>query len=166
MNTSLRKTTLLFLVRRDDETGEVSELCLAMKKRGFGEGRWNGAGGKCESDESVEDAARRETEEEILVSPGTIMKVAELEFRFPHHSDWDQLVSVFFAEDWEGEPGESEEMSPSWFMVPEIPFDDMWPDDPFWLPRVLGGEAIRGRFVFGEGDEIREQEVRVVSGFF
>jgi len=161
----LRKSTLLFLVRRDEETGEVSDVCLAMKRRGFGEGRWNGAGGKCELGESVEDAVRRETEEEILVSPGEITQVAELEFRFPHEPDWDQLVHVFLAEDWEGEPGESEEMSPEWFGIHDIPFDDMWPDDPFWLPRVLDGESLRARFVFGEGDEILEQDIKAVSGF-
>lgn len=42
---SLRDTTLLFLVRRD-EAGTVSEICLAMKKRGFGIGKYNGVGGK------------------------------------------------------------------------------------------------------------------------
>jgi 8-oxo-dGTP pyrophosphatase MutT (NUDIX family) len=161
----IRKSTLLFLVRRDEETGEVSDVCLAMKRRGFGEGRWNGAGGKCEPGESVEDAVRRETEEEILVSPGELVKAAELEFLFPHEPDWDQLVHVFLAEDWEGEPGESEEMSPRWFGIHDIPFDEMWPDDPFWLPRVLDGESLRARFVFGEGDEILEQEIKAVSGF-
>ncbi len=40
MSTSLaflQDTTLLFLVRRDD-AGAVSEISLAMKKRGFGTG--------------------------------------------------------------------------------------------------------------------------------
>ena len=164
MNT-LRNSTLVFLVRRDGGTGDISDVCLAMKKRGFGAGRWNGAGGKCELDESVEDAARRETEEEILVTPGELMKSAELEFRFPHQPEWDQLVHVFLTEEWEGEPGESEEMSPKWFDVSDIPFDDMWPDDPYWLPRVLAGETLRARFVFAEGDEVAEQDVRPVSGF-
>lgn len=160
---NIRNSTLVFLVRRDGETGEVTEVCLAMKKRGFGVGRWNGSGGKCEPNELVEDAARRETEEEILVTPCELVKSAELEFRFPHQSDWDQLVTVFLVSDWEGEPGESEEMSPKWFDVSDIPFDDMWPDDPYWLPRVLAGETLRARFVFAEGDEVAEQDIRVVS---
>jgi hypothetical protein len=39
MEEKLKDTTLLFLVRRDD-SGAVSEICLAMKKRGFGTGKW------------------------------------------------------------------------------------------------------------------------------
>ena len=37
MEEKLKDTTLLFLVRRDD-AGAVTEICLAMKKRGFGMG--------------------------------------------------------------------------------------------------------------------------------
>jgi hypothetical protein len=36
----MRNVSLLFLVKKTD--GKISEICLAMKKRGFGMGRWNG----------------------------------------------------------------------------------------------------------------------------
>jgi 8-oxo-dGTP pyrophosphatase MutT (NUDIX family) len=36
-----------------------------MKKRGFGEGRWNGVGGKVEPGESIEAALIREAKEEV-----------------------------------------------------------------------------------------------------
>jgi 8-oxo-dGTP diphosphatase/2-hydroxy-dATP diphosphatase len=36
-----------------------SEILLGLKKRGFGEGKWNGFGGKIESGESVIQAAIR-----------------------------------------------------------------------------------------------------------
>ncbi len=164
MEEKLKDTTLLFLVRRDD-AGAVTEICLAMKKRGFGMGKWNGAGGKLEKDESIEDAARRETEEEIGVKVGTLKQVAQLEFMYSVRPDWDQLVHVFFAEAWEGEPTESEEMRPGWYAVSDIPFDSMWPDDRIWLPEVLGGNLIRGRFVFGEGETIIEHEISAVPDF-
>jgi hypothetical protein len=41
----LRDSTLLFLVKKD-ATGKITEICLAMKKRGFGAGRWNGVQGQ------------------------------------------------------------------------------------------------------------------------
>ncbi|MEI7749467.1 MAG: 8-oxo-dGTP diphosphatase [Candidatus Moraniibacteriota bacterium] len=164
MEEKLRDTTLLFLVRRDD-AGAVSEICLAMKKRGFGTGKWNGVGGKLEPGESIEDAARRETEEEIGVKVGELRQVAELEFRYSVRSDWDQLVHVFFAEAWEGEPTESEEMRPERYRVSDIPFDFMWPDDRYWLPVVIAGTLVRGRFVFGEGEAILEHEVLVIPDF-
>lgn len=34
----MKKVTIVFLVRDD-------KILLAMKKRGFGEGKWNGVGG-------------------------------------------------------------------------------------------------------------------------
>lgn len=136
-----------------------------MKKRGFGTGKWNGVGGKLEPGESVEDAARREAEEEIGVRVGSLRQVAQLEFRYAPRSDWDQLVHVFFAESWEGEPTESEEMKPGWFRVADIPFASMWPDDAIWLPQVLAGNRLRGRFRFGEGETILGYEVSVVADF-
>ena len=50
-------------------------------------------------------------------------------------------------------------MKPQWFKINELPFADMWPDDIYWLPKVLGGELIAGAFSFGEGDTILDQEV-------
>ena len=36
-----------------------SHILLGFKKRGFGSGKWNGFGGKVETGESIEDAAKR-----------------------------------------------------------------------------------------------------------
>lgn len=40
---------------------QPGRVLLGMKKRGFGAGRWNGFGGKVQSGETIEDAARRYT---------------------------------------------------------------------------------------------------------
>jgi mutator protein MutT len=157
----MRDSTLLFLIKKTD--GDVTDICLAMKKRGFGVNRWNGVGGKCNQGESVEDAVKREAHEEIGIVVGTMSKVAELEFRFAAKPEWDQLVHTYFCETWSGEPVESEEMRPAWFKVSDIPFKDMWPDDPFWLPRVITGEKIKASFTFGDGDAILEQKIETVD---
>jgi 8-oxo-dGTP pyrophosphatase MutT (NUDIX family) len=157
----LRDVTLLFLVKRSK--GKITEICLGLKKRGFGVGRWNGVGGKLEKDESIEDGAKRETKEEISVTVKKIEKVAELSFYFIHKPEWDQLVHVFVADKWEGEPTESEEMKPKWFAVADLPFDDMWPDDIFWLPEMLKGHFIRGMFTFEENDVIEDKKVDIVD---
>jgi len=151
----LQDTTLVFLIKRSG--GAVVEISLAMKKRSFGMGRWNGVGGKLLEGESVESAARRETKEEIGVQVGRLHKVAELTFFFPHKPEWNQLVHVYFCEEWKGEPTESEEMRPEWFTPSHIPFDTMWPDDIFWLPQVLEGKFVTAQFTFGEGDVIVSQ---------
>ena len=38
---------------------ESARILLGYKKRGFGEGRWNGFGGKVEPGEMIEEAAKR-----------------------------------------------------------------------------------------------------------
>jgi 8-oxo-dGTP diphosphatase / 2-hydroxy-dATP diphosphatase len=157
----MRQTTLLFLVKKTD--GTITDVCLAMKKRGFGIGRWNGVGGKVGEGESVEEATRRETKEEIGVDAGTLTKVAELNFSFAFKPEWNQLTHVYFCESWAGEPGESEEMKPQWYKPDQLPFDSMWPDDPFWLPRVVNGELLKASFTFGEGDAVLSKQVDAVS---
>ncbi len=151
----------MFLVKKDGET--VTDICLAMKKRGFGAGRYNGVGGKVEGEETIEDAVKREAHEEIGVAVTEITKFGELTFIFPHKEDWNQLVHVYLAYVWQGDVVETEEMNPTWFKVSDIPYNDMWPDDIFWLPKVLEGDKIQGRFVFAEGDVIMENHVEVVE---
>ena len=159
----MRNATLLFLIKKNE--GKISEICLAMKKRGFGTGRWNGVGGKPDEGETIEETTIREAKEEIGIEAKKLNKVAELDFTFPHSSDWNQTVHTYFTEEWEGNPAESEEMLPRWFKVSDIPFSEMWPDDIFWLPKVLEGEKIRGAFTFGEGDIILKQQLENVESF-
>ncbi len=155
MRDSMRDTVLCLPLTEDS-------ILLGMKKRGFGAGRWNGMGGKPKREESVEMAAVRELEEEIglKASVGDLKKCAVLDFFFEHKSDWDQRVHVFFVKRWEGEPTESEEMRPQWFSFKEIPFDIMWPDDRHWLPEVLQGKLITGKFHFADdGNMIAKYEI-------
>jgi 8-oxo-dGTP pyrophosphatase MutT (NUDIX family) len=158
--TTKKLYTLIFLLKWDGSV--VSEVCLAMKKRGFGVGRWNGVGGKVEKDETIDDAARREAREEVGVEVSHLTKVGELTFSFPQHEGWDQFVHVYTSNSWVGEPSESEEMRPAWFAVESIPYKEMWPDDVFWLPHMLNGKKVRGSFTFGEGDLILDHSVELL----
>ncbi len=54
----MRQSTLVFVFNPENQ------ILLAMKKRGFGEGKWNGAGGKVEEGETIVQAASRELREE------------------------------------------------------------------------------------------------------
>ena len=137
-----------------------------MKKRGFGVGKINGVGGKVETGETIEEAARREANEEIGVTLGDLKKYALLEFYFSHNPSWNQHVHVYLCEQWENEPIESEEMKPAWYEVALIPYSSMWPDDKFWIPQVLDGNLIKAAFVFAEGDIITSQEVNIVDSLW
>jgi len=147
----MKHATLLLVVDGD-------KILLGMKKRGFGEGKWNGFGGKIEEGEEVEDAVVREMREEagVIVDKAHMEKCAELNFTFPFVSKekkFDQLVHVFVVKKWKGEPKESEEMLPKWFSKEEIPYESMWNDDIIWLPKILSGEKLKADFVFGEDNQ-------------
>lgn len=141
-------------------------ILLAMKKRGFGEGRWNGVGGKVEPNESIDQAMIREAQEEIGITPTKYEKVADIRFdEFFKGQPTIMHVHAFMATGWEGEPTESEEMAPKWFPVTKIPYKDMWPDDPFWLPHVLWGEKISADFKLNASDAILSYTINEVVGF-
>lgn len=146
---------LLFLLRDD-------EILLAMKKRGFGKGLWNGPGGKVEAGETIEQAIVRECQEEIDVTPEQLEKVAYNEFYFPDGTA-DLHVHVFVSRKWQGEPTESEEMRPEWFKQSKIPYEKMWQDDIFWLPAVLLGHNIQGRFVFDDSDNMLDAQLKIMD---
>ena len=55
-------------------------------------------------------------------------------------------VHVFEGTGIIGEVIESDEMRPAWFESSAIPLDDMWADDPYWLPQLLAGEFDGKRF--------------------
>ena len=128
------------------------EILLAMKKRKFGKGRWNGTGGKVESGESIIEAAIRETKEEINVTiePDELEQVAQINFVFAEKPEENRTVHIFIARSWSGEIKESEEMKPQWFPFDAIPYDRMWPDDAHWLPLVLAGKKIVGSCTFSD----------------
>ncbi|MFP3278348.1 MAG: 8-oxo-dGTP diphosphatase [Candidatus Micrarchaeota archaeon] len=155
MNVQLRKVTLSFIIKGN-------EILLAMKKRGFGAGLWNGYGGKLKDGESIYDAAKREVKEEIDIDVKSMKKVGVLDFYFEGDKpDWNQQVHVFLIQEYNGEPKESEEMLPKWFKINEIPYDKMWEDDKFWLPRVIEGHSVYGRFVFGADNKLKEKHVEL-----
>lgn len=166
----MKQATLCLLVKEDQ--GD-EEILLAMKKRGFGKGRWNGVGGKMNSEKGDKDivaAATRETQEEIGVKVKNIEKVALLNFRFPYipeneKKEWDQDVHVFLVRFWDGEPIETEEMAPKWFKLTDIPFKEMWDDDKFWLPHILEGKKLRARFTFKKGEIIDRQDIKIIDNF-
>ena len=135
--------TLAYLVEKD-------RICLGMKKRGFGMGNWNGFGGKVEEGESVESAAVREIIEEshVVVAEKDLEKVAIVDFFFTNGNHLE--VHTFFVRAWDSEPEETEEMNPQWFPFTEIPYKKMWADDPYWLPRALAGEKLKGSVWFKE----------------
>ncbi|NXU72536.1 8ODP triphosphatase, partial [Oreotrochilus melanogaster] len=137
-------------------------VLLGMKKRGFGVGLWNGFGGKVQPGESIEEAARRELLEESGLTVDTLQKMGQITFEFVGNPELME-VHIFRADDFHGQPTESEEMRPQWFQLDEVPFNSMWPDDVYWFPLVLQKKLFRGYFKFQGQDTILEHTLKEVE---
>lgn len=141
-NWTAKMRSMLVFIKRDDE------VLLIRKKRGLGEGKINGPGGKVDEGETVEEAGIRETQEEVGLTPKDLQHHGELYFQF---ADGLSIhCTVFVTETFEGELTETDEAEPMWVKIADVPYDEMWEDDQFWLPQVLAGETFVGRFTFDE----------------
>jgi len=146
----MKRATICFLVAEDPR-----RILLGLKKRGFGEGKFNGFGGKIADGEDVRDAAVREIREEcgLEVAPTDLIPAGRLVFFFPSRPEFDHDVSVFRAVRWRGALCESDEMRPEWFPIEGIPYHRMWQDDGHWLPLVLAGASVEAKFTFADDNE-------------
>lgn len=163
MSRKVQQATPCFLIEDD-------KVLLAMKKRGFGKGWWNGLGGKFDSsmDKNIVNTAKRETKEEINVIPLNLRKVAILHFYFPDDPKkrgWNQDVHVFISKRWNGKPKETEEMKPKWFRFFEVPYKKMWDGDYLWIPRVLSGEKIMAKMGFDKNNKLVRHAIEGVKEF-
>ncbi len=148
----MKKLMTLCVVYRD------KQVLLGYKKRGFGAGRWNGFGGKPKENESLSEAAVRELKEEAGLIPLQIKKRGVLTFEFTNPPEILE-VYIFSVTDFTGEVIETEEMKPQWFELAQIPYSQMWPDDPYWLPLLLAGKNFSGKFYFRDYNTLLEQQV-------
>jgi 8-oxo-dGTP diphosphatase len=136
--------TLVFVFRGD-------ELLLINKKTGLGKGKINAPGGKVDPGESPEAAAVRECREELHIEVSKLEYCGEHRFQFV--DGYSIHVWVYRTRHFEGEPMETHEAEPRWTPIGEIPFDEMWEDDRYWLPMMVRGERFQTRWIF-DGDRM------------
>jgi 8-oxo-dGTP diphosphatase len=124
------------------------ELLLIRKKRGLGAGKINAPGGKIEPGETPLQAAIRETQEEVGLTPLGLEMRGELFFQFV--DGYSLHCTVFLASNCEGTPIETDEADPFWVPANAVPYHEMWADDQYWLPQMIEGQFFRGYFVFDD----------------
>jgi 8-oxo-dGTP diphosphatase len=141
--------TLLFVIQQ-------GRALLIRKKRGLGAGKINAPGGRLEPGERAVDAAVREVREELGVTPIAPRERGTLAFEFV--DGYRLFCHVFSSDRCEGEAIETDEATPRWTALDEIPYGEMWADDALWLPKMLAGCGFTGRFVF-DGDRLLSHEL-------
>ena len=145
------RATLMFVIDEDRD-----EVLLIRKKRGLGAGKINGPGGKIDPGETSEECAIRETQEELGVTAISPVKHGELWFQFV--DGLSLHVDVFVATQHEGTAIETDEAIPMWTQLTELPLEEMWADDRFWLREVLvERKHFIGRFDFEDDTMLSDQ---------
>jgi 8-oxo-dGTP diphosphatase len=136
---------------------QKQQVLLIRKKRGLGAGKINGPGGKMDPGETEQECAVRETQEELHVKVLNPVRHGELWFQFV--DGLAMLVGVYRATQWEGTPTETPEAAPLWTPLDQLPFDEMWADDRFWLHQVLSEQrSFTGKFLF-DSDQMLSSDV-------
>ena len=141
--------TLVFVFRDD-------EVLLINKKTGLGKGKVNAPGGKVDPGESPEAAAVRECREELHISVSNLEYCGEHRFQFV--DGYSIHVWVYRTRHFEGQPTETREAAPLWTRIDEIPYDEMWEDDRYWLPMLIRGERFQTRWIF-DGDRMLDYRI-------
>lgn len=142
------RATLLFVIR----DGQV--LCI-RKKRGLGAGKINGTGGRIDPGESPEQAAIREVQEELAITPLDVQARGVIDFQFV--DGYSIRVYIFTASAYHGEPEETDEAIPVWVSAEDMPYNEMWADDRLWMPMLFAGQNVGGRVIF-DGDTMLDYE--------
>lgn len=136
------------------------DVLLGMKKLRFGAGNYNGYGGKVDEGETVEKALVREMKEES----GLDLLKYELRgiMRFELDDSFKE-VHIYEGLDWTGDLVETDEMTPFWFNISDIPYEKMWKSDVSWYPYFLKQEYFEGITIFDENYNVMSCKIEKIG---
>ena len=149
-------------------------VCLGIRKKvssGLGENLIAGIGGKVGDsleirNETPASAMDREALEEIGVDILEKQEMGRVRFVFSHKppdSKWNQDVTIYSVTKWQGMPSETESIKPVWFDLGELPWERMWADNEYWLPKVLSGQRVDAVFLYRDDNKVAEYRFNEVA---
>ncbi len=134
------------------------------KERGFGTGKYNAPGGKVKPGETPSECAIREVQEETGLLVEDPLEYGFLTFYFGSRDEPAWTAHVFLSKRFSGKLTRGNEGNPEWTRVSEIPYNQMWRDDRYWLPLLLLGQKFRGVFYFDEsGETIQDFQLDITA---
>ncbi len=129
-------------------------ILLQHKAAGrFGEGKWNGPGGKLKPNETPLEGVIREVKEETGLTIHDPELLGRINFFFGEKTEPDWTTYIFLVTDYTGDLTPNEEGELKWFNIKEIPYHEMWLDDKHWLPHLIQGKKVKATFWFDEDGE-------------
>ena len=141
--------TLCILRKGDD-------LLMGLKKLRLGAGYYNGFGGKLEAGETLEECIVREVKEESSLDLLEFEKRGIITFETVDHLN---EVHIYEGVSWSGEPIESDEMTPIWLKIEDLPYEKMWESDKVWHPYFFKREFFDGWLIFDKNHQVLDYEV-------
>ena len=124
------------------------KLLLKMATRGFSVGKWNAPGGKLEPGETPEECAKREVLEETGLRVSEVFYHGALTFVMDGGKNRYMKAHVFSTTKARGRARSSPEGPVKWFPLDDLPIDEMWEDDLFWVPLMLRGVKFDASFTY------------------
>ena len=148
------------------------KVLMARKAKKIGEGCWSGYGGGIDGGETEMQALLRELKEEsgLTATEEFLEKVAIIDFHNTK-SDGQKFickVHIYLISNWSGVPVETDEMlSPTWFDINSLPFEEMMPSDKDWLPQLLSGKKMIASAYLGpfQKTSLAETKIEYVESF-
>ena len=128
----------------------VQSRRVLLQKRPAGKlwaGMLNGPGGKVNSGEEAADAIVREVLEETGLRIIDPEPRGSLVLHIPSPKQFKLSVDIFIATTFQGDALEREGTL-SWYDRDQLPFEDMWADQRYWLTAVLDGLSVDGKVCY------------------
>lgn len=139
------------------------KILLQYKAEGkFGEGKWNGPGGKIKPEETPLEGVIREVQEETGLTIIEPELNGLIDFYFGEKPEPDWKTYVFRVTKFTGKLKPNDEGELRWFKIDDIPYGNMWQDDVHWLPSFILGKKVKGTFWFNEeGTEVLRYKLNI-----
>ena len=142
---------------------DQERILLLRKATGIGKGKWYPTGGKVRPRETHEDGVVREVYEETGLRVTNLRHHGVVTCFFGKGAPPVWSVQIFSSNDFTGDLKESREGVLRWFPINDIPYNDMWEDDRYWLPLLLKGKRFNGKFIYDEnGAQIVDASIEIM----